>query len=179
MIYFVQAGEEGPIKIGVAENVERRIAGLQVAHFVDLKLRLMLEGDDRHESYLHAKFEPYRMRGEWFKPVVQLLAFIESPEPFPKFSPLVMDMIVFKLGDRQDKFLSSIEGYLNTAKVPAARFGMQAVKDPNFVFELRKGRSPSLGVVERVNEYMAGNPPSHPSGDVPAQDTGQPKGEAA
>lgn len=37
----------------------------------------------------------------------------------------------------------------------ATAFGRLALKDPNFVGDLRAGRKPNLGVVERVQNFMA------------------------
>lgn len=56
------------------------------------------------------------------------------------------------------EFLESIEAYLDATKMGAARFGMLAVKDPNFVADLRRGRSVGLDVVDRVRQYMEGHP---------------------
>lgn len=56
-------------------------------------------------------------------------------------------------------FLASIEAYLSASGMSAFAFGSAAVKDPNFVRELRAGRSPSLRIVEKVEAYMQANPP--------------------
>ena len=50
------------------------------------------------------------------------------------------------------QFLARVEAHLKRTKVSPSRFGKEAVGDPSFVFELRKGRSPSLG---KVNKIMA------------------------
>lgn len=54
----------------------------------------------------------------------------------------------------QADFLARIEAHLAETKQPPSRFGLEAVRDPNFVFDLRRGRSTSLVVVERVLRYM-------------------------
>lgn len=55
----------------------------------------------------------------------------------------------------QQDFLDQIEAYIAAQGLTPTAFGEKVVKDPNFVFELRKGRSPSLAIVERVQVYMA------------------------
>lgn len=36
----------------------------------------------------------------------------------------------------------------------ATAFGREAVRDPNFVSDLRKGRAPSITMVDRVRGFM-------------------------
>lgn len=54
----------------------------------------------------------------------------------------------------QADFLARIEAHLAKTKQPPSRFGLEAIRDPNFVFDLRRGRSTSLVVVARVMKYM-------------------------
>ena len=51
--------------------------------------------------------------------------------------------------------LSSIEKYLRHSGTPPTRFGREAVGDPRFVLDLRKGREPREATVHRVSAYMA------------------------
>lgn len=55
----------------------------------------------------------------------------------------------------RDEFLNRIETFLAAHEMSPAAFGRNAVKDPNFILDLRNGRSPSLKMVERVEQYMA------------------------
>lgn len=75
-IYFIQA-ENGPIKIGRAVNVERRLAALQVGSPVPLKLMTTAQGTFRLERQLHDQFNHLRLHGEWFRPDRELMALIE------------------------------------------------------------------------------------------------------
>jgi sulfate adenylyltransferase subunit 2 len=52
-------------------------------------------------------------------------------------------------------FLSEIEGYLANAGVEPTALGKQALGDPNFVFDLRKGRSPSTRTIDKVRNWIA------------------------
>lgn len=51
-------------------------------------------------------------------------------------------------------FLSEIERFLAESGMSATAFGRAALKDPNFVFDLREGRIPNLAIVERVQTFM-------------------------
>lgn len=44
-VYFVQAGEAGPVKIGWATDPRARIADLQTGHYEPLRLIRIIEGD--------------------------------------------------------------------------------------------------------------------------------------
>jgi sulfate adenylyltransferase subunit 2 len=52
-------------------------------------------------------------------------------------------------------FLSEIERYLASAGVDPSALGKQALGDPNFVFDLRKGRSPSTRTIDKVRGWIA------------------------
>ena len=71
-VYLVRAGNRGAIKIGVAVNVERRMAALQTGNAFELKLLATIKCRSKEEAYilekqLHAKFERQKIRGEWFQ----------------------------------------------------------------------------------------------------------------
>jgi hypothetical protein len=86
-VYFIQAGEEGPIKIGWTRSDPRaRMALFQTGHYERLRLVGTISssphGDAssirRLERSLHASFREYHLRGEWFAPGPRLLHHIES-----------------------------------------------------------------------------------------------------
>jgi sulfate adenylyltransferase subunit 2 len=52
-------------------------------------------------------------------------------------------------------FLSEIERFLGSAGMEPTALGKQALGDPNFVFDLRKGRSPSTRTMDRVRGWIA------------------------
>ena len=47
-----------------------------------------------------------------------------------------------------------VEVYLRRSGVSPTRFGREAVRDPQFVFDLRKGREPGPRVTRRVRAYL-------------------------
>jgi len=69
MIYFIQAGEDGPVKIGRAVNPVERLSVLQTGNWSDFRLRAALTVDDdtEVETSLHKMLSRYRIRGEWFR----------------------------------------------------------------------------------------------------------------
>lgn len=50
--------------------------------------------------------------------------------------------------------LREVEKFLSASKISAARFGRDAMRDPRFVFDLRKGREPRRDTVSRVRAYL-------------------------
>lgn len=77
-IYFVQAGDEGPVKIGTSKFVNERLATLQTHSPYPLRLIGTIEGD---EAKIHARFSHLRLHGEWFRPGDDLLEFINDEVP--------------------------------------------------------------------------------------------------
>jgi 2,4-dienoyl-CoA reductase-like NADH-dependent reductase (Old Yellow Enzyme family) len=50
--------------------------------------------------------------------------------------------------------LARIDAHLKSTRMPPARFGREAVGDPNFVFDLRDGREPRARTITRVLNYL-------------------------
>ncbi|MGA2160286.1 MAG: GIY-YIG nuclease family protein [Dehalococcoidia bacterium] len=78
MIYFVQSGKAGPIKIGYTakDDVKIRINTLQTGCIEPLNLLGVMAGTELQEKALHQFFHAYRIRGEWFQPHPKLLMYI-------------------------------------------------------------------------------------------------------
>lgn len=53
-----------------------------------------------------------------------------------------------------DEFRERIEAFLEASKMTATRFGIDAVRDPNFVHDVRRGRIPSLTVAGNVIRFI-------------------------
>lgn len=57
--------------------------------------------------------------------------------------------------DPTTQFISDIDAFLQRSGMTATAFGWSALKDPNFVGDLKKkGRKPTLGVVGRVHDFI-------------------------
>ena len=52
------------------------------------------------------------------------------------------------------QLLVRIERHLKRSAMPPTRFGREAVCDPRFVFDLRKGREPRPTTAARVAAYL-------------------------
>lgn len=52
--------------------------------------------------------------------------------------------------------LREVEKFLRLNETPATKFGREAMGDPRFVFDLRKGRDPRPQTVARVRAYLEG-----------------------
>ncbi len=53
-----------------------------------------------------------------------------------------------------ERFLSEIDAFLIRRGMSPSAFGKAALNDPNFVADLRVGRKPNLGLVERVYTFI-------------------------
>jgi len=51
--------------------------------------------------------------------------------------------------------LRQIERHLRAQRMPPTTFGREAVRDPRFVFDLRRGRQPRAKTAARVSAYLA------------------------
>lgn len=86
-IYFIQSGDGGPIKIGIAVDVEERREGLQCGNPVRLHIVGVVVGDWHLEQSLQARFAEGRIHGEWFRPdtpgLADLLAYVFEHSALP------------------------------------------------------------------------------------------------
>jgi hypothetical protein len=53
-----------------------------------------------------------------------------------------------------EQFLAEVEAFLTRANMKPTAFGKTLLNDPNFVSDLRAGRKPSLGLVDRVHAFI-------------------------
>ena len=71
-IYFIQAGENGPIKIGEAYNIRERLKQLQIGNHLKLYLIGEIQNVPRMvEKEIQNKFKKYHLRCEWYKPDIK------------------------------------------------------------------------------------------------------------
>jgi len=75
VVYLVQSGEAGPVKIGTSTlgGLRRRLETLQVGNPAPLLLRAVFAGDRRDERELHRRFAAAHVGGEWFSPAPALV----------------------------------------------------------------------------------------------------------
>jgi hypothetical protein len=75
VVYFLQAENGGPIKIGFANDLAKRVVGLQTSHPEKLVVLAAAQGDPEIERQVQIGFVALRERGEWFKPHQSLVTF--------------------------------------------------------------------------------------------------------
>jgi len=74
--YFIQGRTTGLIKIGKTENLNERLATLQVGSPDVLHIAKTLSGNV--EKTYHKRFAHLRQHGEWFSPAPELIEFINK-----------------------------------------------------------------------------------------------------
>ena len=79
VVYFIQVGDDGPIKIGSSSNAGGRLATLQNGHYERLHLIGTTPGGYVVESVIHQKLAQFVIRGEWYAAVPEVLAEIQEP----------------------------------------------------------------------------------------------------
>ncbi|ABI82018.1 hypothetical protein Pcar_3404 [Syntrophotalea carbinolica DSM 2380] len=90
MIYIIEEGENGPLKIGFAADIEGRIKTLQVGNSQELNLVMSFEGSSDLENKIHKNLSRHRIRsnGEWFynnAAVWEYLKTLSTVEPDTEF----------------------------------------------------------------------------------------------
>jgi hypothetical protein len=73
VVYFVQAGASGPIKIGMAADLAQRITILQCGSPEPLVALATAPGGWEEERQLHRRLAAHRHSREWFKPTQAVL----------------------------------------------------------------------------------------------------------
>lgn len=80
VVYFVQAGPDGPIKIGITTSLDSRLRALQTGSPRRLTLLHTEPGGRDRELALHRRWDRHRLRGdgEWFAPAPAILDYIAT-----------------------------------------------------------------------------------------------------
>lgn len=79
-VYFIQEGENGPIKVGHAANPLHRLASLQTGNPRELRLVGSIPGGAKDEKRIHEWLSPWWIRGEWFHPDPEVLRAASGQE---------------------------------------------------------------------------------------------------
>lgn len=83
-VYFIQAGTDGPVKIGRSSDIGGRFDELQCANYEELYIRLICcpanpTQSTELERWFHSFWAADCLRGEWFDPNDDLLEWIDDP----------------------------------------------------------------------------------------------------
>lgn len=76
-LYFIQQGDDGPIKIGHARSPRRRLGELQPGSSDDLHIVAACEDGAGLESEVHAALRDHWIRGEWYDADAVLTFLVE------------------------------------------------------------------------------------------------------
>jgi hypothetical protein len=66
-VYFIAATRLNAVKVGVTNNLRKRLTSLQTGCPEELTLLASLPGNERHEKYVKDALMTHRIRGEWFR----------------------------------------------------------------------------------------------------------------
>lgn len=77
-IYFIQQGPGGPIKIGSASNIRKRMKSLQTGSPVALVFLGHIDGTASTEHEIHRLLRRYSLMGEWFRPDQEVLQYLRD-----------------------------------------------------------------------------------------------------
>ena len=96
MIYFIQEGKDGAIKIGYSSDPETRLRSMQTGNSSRLYLRKVFEGGRQAEAEVHERLDGLRIRddGEWFEPASEVfdrLDFLDNCVPIDDVIPQAYD----------------------------------------------------------------------------------------
>lgn len=97
MIYFIQQGEDGPVKIGYATVIEKRFRALQSASPYPLKVIGSMQGSVVDEKKLHLQFSKHRLQGEWFEPDIEIIKYAADLLVIPSRQE-AMSIVVLEAG---------------------------------------------------------------------------------
>ncbi len=85
-VYFIKPDGVDAVKIGHAEDVHSRLAGLQTGSWTKLSVIAIINEDDFTELELHRAFKKFRMRGEWFIYNHRIKEFIRAYAKSPGYA---------------------------------------------------------------------------------------------
>jgi len=77
-LYFIRAGADGPVKIGVAADPWKRLETLQIGNHEKLELLAICYSSVTEERLIHRILDGQRIHGEWFKPTDELMAAVRQ-----------------------------------------------------------------------------------------------------
>ena len=86
-VYFIQAGENGPVKIGFSAKPSLRFNKVAADNPEVIRVLGIMDGGKDVEREIHDRFAAHRQRGEWFAPDAGIVAFASTlarPSPKPR-----------------------------------------------------------------------------------------------
>lgn len=84
MIYFIQEGENGPVKVGKGVSTVARIKQLQTGNPRPLKIYAVVPGYSSLETRIKKDLAEFQINGEWFNSTSKLFEYIDKIR-FPEY----------------------------------------------------------------------------------------------
>lgn len=94
-VYFIQEGENRAIKIGSADDVNKRIKELQTGNSDELTLLHATTGGFTLETHLRKRFKKYHKRGEWYYSSEELLNFINELKEEDEYNGQILPIVKY------------------------------------------------------------------------------------
>ncbi len=88
MLYAIQVGEGGPIKIGFSDDPAARLCQIQTGNPQQCILLGTIDGGLEREADIHAELAEFRVRGEWFLPCPAVMDVVNG---FTPWSPVILE----------------------------------------------------------------------------------------
>lgn len=140
-IYFIQAGADGPVKIGYTKSLAGRFVKMQVDCPLPLRVLHYIHGDRAVEAALHARWAAARLRGEWFSPLPEIVAGTFDAVRLPIPSVVYRDLMPLDSLPRRAPALVELFSRRGAVKAVAAGLGIStaAVSTWRYVPPKRRG----------------------------------------
>lgn len=167
VLYFIQEGNSGAIKIGWTANCpHRRLDAIQTGNSENLRLVGVLPDQNKStECVWHDRFKHVRKRAEWFWPTCELLDAIKDLIPDADLGSGDCVLPAYRHPRRSrtpdTALIDSIDTYLMRNGTTATQFGLEALEDPNLVFQIREGRWLRESTRKRVLGFMSDSSDHH------------------
>lgn len=126
-VYFAQAGDGGPIKIGTSRRVAHDLNRIQSEIPFTLNTLKVVDGGRTLESKLHKALSDYHIRSDWYEPSGPLMSLVSSFED--QSHKLGLTTIPVKVEDdqsvvkgRRRSLLDKVTPHVYVARVPDGPF---------------------------------------------------------
>ena len=98
MVYFISQNNNEFIKIGYIKDIgsmRSRLSNIQTGNPYPVYLLGVIDGDEESEKRYHWRYQPHKVRGEWFlgEPIIgDVIAQIEQGNPCQEMTIKVQEL---------------------------------------------------------------------------------------
>lgn len=156
MIYFIQSGEAGRIKIGHSTSVESRLRSIQCASPQPVRLLAQAEGGPDFERIVHRILEKHRVHMEWFEPHQDVFDVIRQVRA-GEIAPAAFDANPTTLDRRErGRLMEAVLARADVAGVSRLSLFQQAALSASILHNWRKRAcTPSLPTIGKLENKLA------------------------